>query len=139
MPTAEKQLPKQQKKRLPRGKPFEPGKSGNPKGRPPKGQSEAERTRHFLDEYDEELGCTRGEAIRRVKYQLALAGSVQAIESLETRAYGKPVDTLKIERGEEAPQGWIGLLGDYGLHAVDTTAETIDSLPAYEGNEEPAE
>jgi hypothetical protein len=141
MATAEKQQPKQQKKRLPRGKPFTPGQSGNPKGRPPRGQTEAERTREFLDRVDPETGETYGEMLRKKKLELALAGNIQAIESLENRAYGKSVDTVKLETSTQAaPTGYLGLLSVYGIDrgsAIDTSAETIEALPVPEAEAEP--
>lgn len=131
---AEEQQTKQQKpKRVP-GRPFVKGQSGNPKGRPPIQLSEAERTRRILDEVDPTTGLTWGEQVRRKKIELALAGNIAAIESLENRAYGKTADTLKLEQAEAAPAGYMGVLGVLGVlpprteHTIDTTAETVAAL-----------
>jgi hypothetical protein len=109
---------------------YKPGQSGNPKGRPPKGQTEAERTREFLDQIDPTSGKTHGELVREVKLRLALAGDIRAIESLETRAYGKPLDTLKIESDAQPEPGYMALIASYvdrGV-SIDTTAATIAAL-----------
>src|SRR3990167_4867081 len=86
-----------------------------PKGRPAIGASEAELTRSYLDSIDPETGQTRGAVIRETKYQLARAGSIAAIESLETRAYGKPADTLKLENNSLPPAGYLAILGIHGI------------------------
>lgn len=113
------------------------GQSGNPKGAPLKLESEAVRTREFLDTIDESSGLTRGEVIRETKYQLAVAGNMSAIESLETRAYGKPADTLKLENNSLPPAGYLAILGLHGIQAEPNGAIDVPAEPlAIEGETE---
>jgi hypothetical protein len=98
----------------PRGKPFQPGNNANPNGRPPKGYSLAEFMRAKL----EEDGGERLEQVFMSLYQKAIDpdGPVQAAQELLTRAYGKPVDTVKMDVTQQTtePAGILTLAAMVG-------------------------
>lgn len=69
-----------------------PGVSGNPKGRPPKGQSFAELARNLPNEVKQKV-------IDQMVKQAADKGKVQAAEFLRDTAEGKPRQTVQVEAG----------------------------------------
>lgn len=78
--------------RPPRGRPFPPGVSGNPKGRPPVGKALAEQIRAIGDEVvDKRVGWTRLEVVLRRLYSDAMAGRHGATQILLDRGWGRPL------------------------------------------------
>lgn len=86
---------------------YRPGQSGNPRGRPPKGESMAELAREILEEVHpaEEVLAKREEraprsnkrAILDVVLRRALTGDLAAATFLFGRAYGAPAKKIEVE------------------------------------------
>jgi hypothetical protein len=74
---------------------FVKGKSGNPKGRPKKGQTLTEILRAALLEANEQ-GILKGRALGDVLMRLADAGDIDAIKYIYDRVDGKPTETQQI-------------------------------------------
>lgn len=82
------------------GRPFKPGKSGNPKGRPPVGKSLAETVRAVAEEQDEETGRTRvQEVVRRLFKDAKLKGGERAAALLFERGWGKMTTPIEVDAG----------------------------------------
>jgi hypothetical protein len=105
---------------------FKPGKSGNPKGRPPVGKSLAEIVRAVGAEPTVE-GIPRIEAVVRRLYRDAEAGRHGATALLLDRGFGKVpliVETWRdkwiaaIKNGEVAPEIAAEILGDDLAHQL---------------------
>lgn len=73
---------------------WKPGQSGNPRGRPPKGQSIAEALRQALREKDQ-TGRTNGERIAASLVRLADQGNLAAIAFIFERTEGKVTDVAE--------------------------------------------
>lgn len=80
---------------------WKPGQSGNPKGRPKKGDTLAEMIREFLDEDDGEDRKTRKRKLIEAAYEKALEGDAAARSWLSDRGYGKAPQPL-VGGGEDA-------------------------------------
>jgi len=97
MKTAEKQ------RKVP-GRPFPPGVSGNPHGRPPKGWT----WKDLLIEASEEAGES-GEPVKKLLarklVQKGLEGDVSAIKEFGDRIDGKPTQPTDITTGGEPLTG----------------------------------
>jgi hypothetical protein len=76
-----------------KGRPFSPGVSGNPNGRPRLGDAGAEKAREILAEKGPD-GLEHGLAILRKMAMNARKGDVKAALFLFDRAYGKPMQPL---------------------------------------------
>ncbi len=94
-------MAKFEKGKIPKGaKPFKKGKSGNPKGRPPKIPELTDLVNKVLGE---EKKTTTGsvmtamEAVVRGLLSKAVKGDVRAAEVLLNRAYGLPKQTIEAD------------------------------------------
>lgn len=93
-------MAKFEKGKIPKGaKPFKKGKSGNPKGRPPKIPELVELVNKVLGEEKETTGgkITAMEAVVRGLLSKAVKGDVRAAEVLLNRAYGLPKQTIEAD------------------------------------------
>jgi hypothetical protein len=77
---------------------FKPGQSGNPNGRPKKGDSWADILNEAMDEliesedFQNKVSCKK--AIAKVLAKRALKGDVKAIETIMERQEGKAKQTV---------------------------------------------
>ena len=106
---------KQRKKKMPTGKRFKPGVSGNPRGRPKKGDAWADVANEILgaksviltitseDGKTKELslGCnkTLRHAVIFAQVNAALNGNIQAAKELADRTEGRPAQLSIPEAG----------------------------------------
>ncbi len=102
-------------KRLSNLKPFKPGQSGNPRGRP-KSITLSEAYRKMLaavDETDPERR-TRAEVLAEQMYAKAKTGDVSALREIADRVEGKPRQTLALtlEKREQLEQAIAGIMRD---------------------------
>ena len=86
----------------PRGRPFPPGVSGNPNGRPKDQFSFMGILRSALAE-ENKSGHSVGERIVRRYIKLALQGNQQAAEALMARIDGKPAQSLTLKGDSAEP------------------------------------
>ena len=84
------------------GRPFPPGQSGNPNGRPRDQFSFMGILRSALAE-ENRSGKSVGERIIARYIKLALAGNGQALEALVARIDGKPAQSLTLKGDSDAP------------------------------------
>ena len=88
---------------------FKKGQSGNPKGRPKKGEAFSERIRKFLSDKNKEFAniehlkdCkTREEALLKALYVNAMNGDDKNIKIIFEYAYGKPVQVNETDLNGE--------------------------------------
>lgn len=64
---------------------WKPGESGNPKGRPPKGESLTETLETVVDKNE----------IARKLYELAMEGDIPALKYIYDRIDGRPKETIE--------------------------------------------
>ncbi len=102
-------------KRLANLKPFQPGQSGNPKGRP-KSITLSEAYRKMLAAMDETdpQGRTRAEVLAEQMYSKAKTGDVGALKEIADRVEGKARQTiaLSVEKREQLEQAISGIMRD---------------------------
>jgi hypothetical protein len=115
-PNSTKNTPdKQQKKKMPIGKRFKPGVSGNPLGRPKKGDAWADVANEILgaksvimtitsedgNTKEMSLGCnkTLRHAVIFAQVNAAINGNIQAARELADRTEGKPAQMSIPEAG----------------------------------------
>jgi hypothetical protein len=89
--------------RKPRGRPWPKGVSGNPGGRPRRGQALADLLRAELDKAGPD-GRSRGERIARKLVELAEGGDVRAIRECYDRVLGRPGQVLRLDRVRDCPE-----------------------------------
>ena len=87
----------------PRGRPFPPGNNANPGGRPKRGLSIVDNLRDVLEQTDEEGGKTKGQLLAEKYIELAMGGSVAAMEHIFARFPGKPEQGIKLSGDEASP------------------------------------
>ena len=100
MPTKRSEQPAKQ-----RGRPFEPGKSGNPGGRPKVALAWKERCRLFLEEQGgwEQL-------VKIAEGKLAdIADPMQALKLMAEYAYGKPQQHVDLTSQGEQIKAYVGV------------------------------
>lgn len=86
--------------------PWQPGQSGNPKGRKPSGESVAEKLR---GQDDETLKLAIAKLIER-----ALSGELKALEMYFDRAIGKAPESINIHSGDsDEPEASIEQVETY--------------------------
>jgi hypothetical protein len=111
----DKQRNNSEDKRLQNLKPFQPGQSGNPKGRP-KSITLSEAYRKMLAQVDEsdEQKRTRAEVLAEQMYVKAKAGDVPALREIADRVEGKARQTiaLSVEKREQLEQAISGIMRD---------------------------
>lgn len=76
---------------------WKPGQSGNPKGRPPAGESWAEILRQVGEETYPRTGKPFKEAVSRKIWNMAAAGDIQSIKEIMNRMDGMPQQNLGVE------------------------------------------
>ncbi len=87
------------------GRPFPPGVSGNPAGRPadtPEQKIIKKATKQIIKEYQESLAAALPD-ISPVLVAKAIDGDIQAIKELHDRAMGKPVQRNELSGPEGTP------------------------------------
>jgi len=77
------------------GRPFQKGQSGNPAGRPRKGETVTEVLRSMALELHAG-NITRAEALARILWDSALGGDSKAIDVILDRLEGKPRQSLEL-------------------------------------------
>ena len=112
------------------GRPFPPGVSGNPNGRPKDQFSFMGILRSALAE-ENKSGKSVGERIVRRYIKLALQGNQQAAEALMARIDGKPAQSLTLKGDSDAPL--------HVRHSARLEQEAKPKLPAPEQEQEAAE
>lgn len=81
---------------------FQPGQSGNPKGRPKKGQAMSDQLRTVLNKKNKD-GTPNKRAIAEKLVELATEGHVEAMKVVFERIDGKVPQTNVFEGSEDAP------------------------------------
>lgn len=90
------------------GRPFQPGQSGNPGGRPKAVKKLAEACREFLESEGGD-GKTKLEEVLHALYMRATAeGDPTAAKALLDRGWGTPVETKDLNITTDATQTQLG-------------------------------
>ena len=82
---------------------FKPGQSGNPGGRKTNTLSIVDNLRVVLEQVDGESGKTKGQLIAERYVELAMGGSVTAMEHIFARFHGRPEQGIRISGDDERP------------------------------------
>ena len=77
--------------------PFTKGTSGNPNGRPRKGQSLADLIRKFGDQRDPKTGKRRKDLLALMLWDKSLEGDLRAAEYVADRLLGRPAQEIRLE------------------------------------------
>lgn len=85
------------------GRPFQPGQSGNKNGRPKSGMSIVDGLQKVLEQVDEESGKTKAELLAEKYVELAMGGSVAAIEHIFARFHGRPEQGIRLSGDDMRP------------------------------------
>lgn len=80
---------------------FEPGKSGNPRGRPKRGTAMADALRTVLNKSQD--GKQNKRAVAEKLVEMARSGNVEAMKLVFDRIDGKPVQTNVLEGNQDEP------------------------------------
>lgn len=84
--------------------PFAKGQSGNPRGRPKKGEALTDILRTLAHEPPTQRSkYTRKEAVARKLWQMAIGGDIAAIKYLYDRIDGKPTEQVELTGQEGGP------------------------------------
>jgi hypothetical protein len=95
--------------------PWKPGESGNPKGRPPLGETFTDTLR---------LRANKEEIADKL-IEIAKSGNVAALKYVYDRLDGMPHQTQNITMNTELDARWLALLED---DRTDTESETEENL-----------
>lgn len=109
---------------------FKPGQSGNPKGRPRKGQALTEILEKHARKRDVDFKgkrLTRQEALSQKLWALALAGDVAAIRYIFDRIDGKPRQSVDLDHTFESPSGVLVVPGTLDAETWDRIAREQQS------------
>ena len=112
-----------------RGRPFKPGQSGNPKGRPKGSTSIADILRRIGKEPGTLDGMDKAEVVWRKVYQFAIEGKAWAVEFIANRTEGKAVERIALE-AKQTPWEIMndvikqGEKGDSNEEATDSNMDT---------------
>ncbi|MDR0474030.1 MAG: DUF5681 domain-containing protein [Treponema sp.] len=79
--------------------PFKSGKSGNPKGRPKKGETITDLLREKVDGKASGAKVSRKERIIEKLIGLAESGDLAAMKYIFDRLDGRPAETMKFDHG----------------------------------------
>nr|BDD44980.1 hypothetical protein 2 [Spirochaetaceae bacterium] len=93
---------------------FIPGSSGNPKGRPKKGQALTEILEKHAKKRDVEWkgkNISRKEALAQKLWSLALSGDVAAIKYIYDRVDGRPIQGVDLSGEVDTPSGVLVVPG----------------------------
>ena len=82
------------------GRPFPPGVSGNPDGRPKKDKQFAQFVQQYLEEHDEVEHQPRNIVLLKALYEEGKKGNVVAAREVLDRGYGKPVQRHEVTLDE---------------------------------------
>ena len=77
--------------------PFTKGVSGNPAGRPRKGQSLADLIRRYGDQKDPTTGKRRKDLLALMLWDKSLEGDLRAAEYVADRLLGRPAQEIRLE------------------------------------------
>lgn len=113
-------------RRLANLKPFQPGQSGNPKGRP-KSITMSEAYRRELAKVDESdpQGRTRAEVLAEQIIIKAKGGDVAAIREITDRTEGKPKQTvtLTVEKRDQLERAVQSIIDEAAAAGVECSRE----------------
>ncbi len=101
-------------KQLANLKPFKPGQSGNPAGRPKKALLSDALRRQLAEAHPNAPEKTIAETIARSLIREAIAGNVQAIREVGDRSEGRPAQALAIDLDVQV-NDWRDEARKYGL------------------------
>lgn len=113
------------------GKPFQPGQSGNPSGRPAVVKVFRERCQEFMDTE----GWRKLNAMARGRGPFAY----QALQLIAHYAYGKPSQPITGPDDGPIQLAYAGLAADIEREAAKAIAERARALALGSGDDEPAE
>ena len=93
------------KQRRNRGRPWKPGQSGNPRGRPPKQESLTSLLKAELDKINPEdtEGRTWRELIVMATLKLAVAGNKTALKEVWDRSDGRVLKEIEVTENRTEP------------------------------------
>jgi hypothetical protein len=101
-------------------KPFKPGQSGNPAGRPKKALLSDALRRQLAEALPNAPEKTIAEAVARTLIREALGGNVQAIREVGDRSEGKPAQAIALDLDV---RDWRQMAQSNGLELNDVLTE----------------
>ena len=117
---------------------FVPGTSGNPKGRPKKGQALTEILEKHSKKRDVEFKgkrISRKDALSQKLWAMALAGDIVAIRYIFDRIDGKPVAPVDLDLDIESTSGVLVVPGPIDPADWDELARQLQSNDDGDGDE----
>lgn len=87
------------------GRPFQPGQSGNPKGRPPKEWTMSSLIEEALEEVEEKSGKSFKSLVAKRLAHMAVGGDIQAIKEINDRIDGRPQQKTDITSNGKTIKG----------------------------------
>jgi len=83
--------------------PFKPGQSGNPNGRPKKGQTFTDLLKEYLAQETKEPGKTRYDKLIEKMYEFAMQPDATMMKYLVDRVDGKPAESVQLSSDADEP------------------------------------